>query len=486
MSDTSLVFNGVDGETGGYLLSPKTVRDVARLARGTSFEPAHLEELKWRLDQGEHRLGLRYGLDPRKLDEAGWGVIFAHDADPAIREALSLLLDHRRAQASKRDTRLFQEYANDRGYHPGESKDQFIVERGAAPGPVNPTRMPYYLLIVGSPEEIPFSFQHELDVAYAVGRIHFDGVDEYANYARGVVAAEQQSPRSSRRAAFFGVKNADDEATRLSAEILVSPLAEHLQAARPAWTIQTMLGTDARKARLVALLGGPETPDLLFTASHGVAFAAGDPRQVTHQGALLCQDWPGPAVWGTRPLSPSFYVRADDVSSDARLGGLIAFHFACYSAGTPRYDEFAHRGKSRMRRTPIASRAFVADLPRRVLGHPNGGALAVVGHVDRTWGSSFSEDGIADAHLTTFESTLEQILDGYPVGAALEAFNQRYAELSTSVSALLYEARFGNAPDDAELAAMWTANNDARNYAIIGDPAVRLSLLGSTPPREHG
>ena len=475
MSTEFLVFNGVNASSGDYLMPPMTPQEVSALAQGEEFDPRHLDELKWRYRQAtESHLGVKAGVDPRNLAETGWGVIFAHGADLAIREALGELLDHRREQATKSHEHYYKEYTGAGAYRPGESKDQFLARHGAAPGPVDPDNVPYYLLIVGDPAAIPYDFQHQLDVAYAVGRIHFESLDEYAQYARSVVDSETGQLALPRRAVFFGVENADDRATSLSAQRLVAPLAEKLAGKQQRWAVDTVLGDGATKARLGRLLGGEETPALLFTASHGVCFDLGDPRQLHDQGALLCQDWPGPRSRGM-PLSKDYYLAADDVADTARLLGLLAFHFACYGAGTPERDDFAHRLPGVRERGVIAPHAFVAGLPKRLLGHPKGGALAVVGHVERAWGTSFMWEG-AGAQLAVFESTLEQLMDGYPVGAAIEFFNERYAELSTSLSAQLYDIRFGKMPDDLQLSTMWTANNDARGYAVLGDPAVRLPV----------
>ena len=214
-----------------------------------------------------------------------------------------------------------------------------------------------------------------------------------------MVQAEKQRLYLSRRAAFFGVQNGADRATLLSANHLVAPLAKALGSSQECWTFQTVLGSDATKARLTQLLGGNETPALLFTASHGLGFDFNDPDQLTRQGALVCQEWPGPG----HGISPDWYFAADDVSDNARLLGLITFHFACFGAGTPRYDEFAHLRQGARERAEIAPVSFVANLPKRLLSHPNGGALAVIGHVERAWGTSFVWEQ-AGAQLTVFES----------------------------------------------------------------------------------
>jgi hypothetical protein len=54
---------------------------------------------------------------------------------------------------------------------------------------------------------------------------------------------------------------------------------------------------------------------LFFSATHGVGFKLGDPRQINHQGALVCQDWPGPGK--NIPITDKFYFSADDISNEA-------------------------------------------------------------------------------------------------------------------------------------------------------------------------
>ncbi|MEN4099807.1 MAG: hypothetical protein ROW52_07780, partial [Anaerolineaceae bacterium] len=283
MENELLVFNGIDANTGSYLLPPLPPSAITKAATGAPLDEKELTELRWfRQYRSEGHYGVVEGVDPRQLSQAGWGVIFPAGADAAVKDALKELLDWRKMQAGAIDERHYKDYSGADGYRPGETKQAFLSRHGAGPGPADPKKVPYYLLIVGDPQTIPFRFQYQLDVQYAVGRIYFDRPDDYAIYAHSVVSAEKQRLSLPKHATFFGVANPGDRATQLSASYLVSPLAEKMTLDQPGWQTRTVLNEQATKSELGRILGGDSTPALLFTASHGMGFPNGDPRQFSH------------------------------------------------------------------------------------------------------------------------------------------------------------------------------------------------------------
>jgi hypothetical protein len=434
-----LFFNGID-ESGDYLKPPQRFRLPGYKKR----TPREIKD----------------DADLKNLAKTGWGIVFAQDdpTAPAILEAMQPLLEHRKKQASLESERRYQVFAGERGYVCGEGKQDFLARQNTSPGAIDPDRVPYYLMLVGDPKTIPYHFQYQLDVPCAVGRIHFDTLDEYERYARNVVKAESQVPVGRRKTVLFGTRHPLDPATHISCEHLLEPLRNELRESED-WEVSTVFAEKATKTRLSSLLGGEETPSLLFTGGHGMGFGCGKARQRPCQGALLCQEWPGRGH-----VAPAdFYFSAEDLGDSARLGGLISFHFACYSAGTPSHDGYSPNGERQ-----IAPEPFVARLPQRMLAHPGGGALAVVGHVDTACESSFLWK-VAGSQVFTFALTLYRLQNSYPVGAAMEPVNRRYAEISSD----LFDKKEMENPQDSE-AFLNMACRDARNYVIVGDPAVRL------------
>jgi hypothetical protein len=472
--DELLTFNGVDGASGEYLLPSMSSQE---LASALAERDVLAEVKKWlqRFATGSLKILRRGGfffadeptVDHTDLAAVGWGAVFADDTHPAVKHALGELLDHRRRQAG--------EHYKELTCRAGERHRDFLGRHGVGYQTEYP-RVPYYLLLVGDPESISYRFQQQLDIQYAVGRLSLERPEDYAAYARTAVEAETRLEDSAKKASFFAVCH--DQATLLSTHHLVLPLAEKL-AETSGWQFETVVGEGATKAALADRLGGEATPALLFSASHGVGFPSGHQRQLPHQGAVLCQDWSGPGGC-SNGIPADQYCAGEDVASDARLAGLVHFHFGCFGAGTPQFDTFG-QGKTR----ELAPWSFDARLPRRLLGHPRGGALAVLAHVDRSWGFSYLCRGVG-RQLDTFERCLRRLMAGDPVGFAMEPFDKRYADLSGELSWKLEDLVRGHCDiHDDDLIDLWIATNDARSYVVLGDPAARLRVSQSNGPATH-
>jgi hypothetical protein len=470
-ADPNLVYvNGIDIETGQYAFAPRSIDDLARqiLVRPgvAAFEAIHTERPR--------SFGLPFGMDPTKLEEAGWGIVFHEDTPQNVHAALAPLIEWRGKQAVGRLKVL--------DYKKGEQTRDWYQRHRISAGNLDPEIVPYYLLLVGPPDQIPFDFQYLVGVEYAVGRLAFDTAAEYERYARSIVAYESaKSIPNAKEITYWGTRHLGDPATNLSASLLIDPLANGVAGAAGAlkrpihvdvgYDRSLRLGEEATKEALLASLHAAKPPAMLFTASHGMSVRSGQPDQMADQGALLCQDWPG---FGN--VRAEHFLAAADIADDANVNGVVALLFACFGNGTPDLDQFPMSLTQVGKAAPLAPKPFIAALPRRLLAHPNGSALAIIGHIDRAWGCSIQAPKIPDAQIGTFRNSLGFILSGAPVGHAMSGqFGARFAALSTALAS----STSPTAPtlmqlSDRELVTYWLERNDAQNYIMLGDPAVRV------------
>jgi hypothetical protein len=469
VQDDLLVVNGIDAATGDYLTPKLAVSEVAGFLRGDRRRTPGARELSRRQQADEDHFGVVYGRDPQDLASVGWGMVVPADLDPAVEEALGPLLRLRAEQAGDLYQRL--------EVYPGEGKDDFLARHGMGPSVADPRKVPYYLLVLGTPEQVPFDFQYQLGVSYAVGRLDLENSEACAAYAANVAATERSTsgspPGAERRVRLFGTRHPGDTPTALSATRLVQPLAEGLQESTSRWDVGADIGAHASRARLQDLLTGPDAPDLLFTAGHGLGGTVVD-RDLA--GALLCQDWPGP-LSARGPVSENHYLSARHLCAGTAIRPRVVFSFACYGAGTPEVSDYP--GAAGVATSGSAAASFTARLPQRLLGEAAGGALAFVGHVDRAWSCSFLWKGLA-AQVTPFVSAMLALMDGARLGSAMESLTSRYAEIATELMLRMDGfRRYGKVIDDADLVGLWTATHDARAYVVIGDPAVRIAPAGA-------
>jgi hypothetical protein len=405
-------------------------------------------------------------VDASRLSEAGWGLIIGRGVSPAIRDRLGDLVAHRRADVGNA-VNLLRIFENEDAPAPDESASNWLARHRVSMSTVDPVNgVPYYLLIVAPPSQVGFQFQYELDLYWAVGRLWFDDAGDFDVYIRRLVAYERAETRTQKCLAVFAPRHPNDPATEMFNDSLVDALLTHPRGpvgGSLGYSREMHTGEAASKPVLKSLLSGDgrQTPAVLFSGGHGMYFRPGDPRQRRAQGALVCSEWPNDGA-----IDETQWFAAQDIEAHADLSGMIHFCFACYGAGVPSVDEFAaERGMSR----PLADEAFVSRLPQAALAH---GALAVIAHVDRALAYRFqTARGMTQSQ--SFRDVLHALLAGKRVGDALDAFNIQWATLRVELD------RLRNRPADpgsstALLASRLVASIvDARNYVVLGDPAVR-------------
>jgi hypothetical protein len=464
--------NGVDYTTGRLLVEPldevsfgdailstltRNAEEVARLARfserAASFR-GEVERIR-RPDLG----------DP--LD-AGWTFLVS-DTDPRrddIIEAIRPLAEHR-GMADPQNPLVFH------GEPPLEWGD-WLTENYS---PLETDKLPYYILILGGPQEVPFHFQALLDGGGAVGRLAFDTIDDLKAYVDKVIRLEKAArPVTKAEIVFFATDAGERDPTYFSRRYMVEPLAEEIKCGG-GFETTLLAGDDATKAALADTLS-TSSPALVYTASHGVG-AVDQPQEMQESvnGAICCQD--------LAPGGVGLFTAADVPQGDKPfLEGAVFFQFACFGYGTPAESDFDHwiGGNGRLSSTKTD---FVAALPKRLLAHPRG-PIGFIGHVDLAWMHGFTDPD--NPHLIerwhprveTFVAAVRSLIGVEPAGLALERMNRLYnvtnAMLANAVDRM--QRPGGTRAEDFQRRVIDTfvLRSDAQNYHVFGDPAARLSI----------
>ena len=203
------------------------------------------EHLAAKAESVEAHFGTVGDVDSNQLDQAGWAVMFAPGADQKIRDALQPLLDRRKQQVA--DERLFKIFEGSTAYQPGDTAAAWLARQGVRMDVVDPLLgVPFYLLIVAAPEEIPFEFQYGLDLYWGVGRVWFPTAGDFRQYASSVVLYETMPvPAASRQMAVFATRHDFDQATQLFSEQVAEPMAGGSVGARQKFAIRPFIGDPA-------------------------------------------------------------------------------------------------------------------------------------------------------------------------------------------------------------------------------------------------
>lgn len=454
------LFQPVDAEAFSNMLVARLAQNakaVRALATTTTASASYKGEIgRETVDPGDPRL-------------AGW-TFLVNANDPQRQEFEQILapLAARRGMADPLTPLLFN----------GEEPDEWLdwLNDNYYALKLEGKKTPHYIMIAGSPDQVPFRFQSILNTVANVGRVDFDTLDDLKQYVDKLIRIETApEPLVTRETVLFAPDGGPSDPTYFSREYMAKPMADHIHDELGLATFP-ILGNEATKTRLLHALGAKK-PALVYTASHGLG-AIDQPLEVQKQynGAICCQH--------AGPLTLDALFSANDVPLDKPfLEGAIFFQFACFGYGTPAESDYTHWIDGVPER--YADADFVAALPKRLLAHPRG-PIAYVGHLDSAWMHGFTdanEPHILDrwhTRIAPFVSAVDELLRVQPSGFAMRDMSDRYSVCNALITNTYDRQQRGKLTWNQALKDRfldnWITRGDAQNYMVFGDPAVHLRI----------
>ena len=414
-------------------------------------------------------------------DGSGWTLVLRHDPSKTNEEqatpvdapaSIQRLWQHRRCPPILRylppaagNPTYLRRYRRD-----GDQivYNDYSLEKGTTAE--NLAQVPYYLLLVGPPKDLPWSLQYTLNGSRAVGRLDLAENEGLKNYVDRLIDGWEDDGAKASSALLWSVdhKGGAKDITEIMRAFIGDKLDAQIAKESVVRRRRYLGGVDATVKGLGESLK-ELTPGLIVTTSHGAILGSADKsRRRASLGLLVDQTW--------TMLDPDSLLKCWNPA------GAVWYAHACCSAGSDnasRYEGLvaAESDAAEALRDAGELGETVAPLPRLLLGA--GRPLrAFVGHVGPTFSWTLREP-------TTRESLTSPIIHAFynrfyqetrfPIGHVIRPIFEPLVTLFSEAKHATDEHRCKNptATRTPILSRMLMAE-DLQSTVLIGDPTALI------------
>jgi hypothetical protein len=330
-------------------------------------------------------------------------------------------------------------------------------------------RVPRYLLIIGSPDRIPWQLQYTLNQNHLVGRLDLDEAG-LGNYVEALLSGWKDADADPQVASLWSVDLGNNDITN---EMKATPVFDllHNDPELVAGT-QNLTDLDATREKLLTSLD--RHPGLIVTTSHGKTSPLGD----TKADQQLLGDTLGVLVDRNDAfVDPQFL---ENWSPE----GAIWYAHACCSAGADNGTSYtgllaegglAHKvvhGVARL--DPV-----VSPLPRNLLGREQP-LRAFIGQVEPTFDWTLRDELNRQPLTDGIEEGLYQkLFQPWPVALGFGQYHHSVGQLYKEWADLRDALNDGDGTVLHDATRIRLTAIDRESLVILGDPTVALPPLPS-------
>jgi hypothetical protein len=409
-------------------------------------------------------------------EEVGWGVVLPENKTISEKDR-ALALDApepiRKLVEVRNQAPVFR-YRADlnnrflRRYYTNRSSQDIAIgtgDRGTAVG-----CLPHYLLIYGTPYDVPWDLQYILNTAGFVGRLDLENC-ELEHYIDALISNWADTKSQSDQPVVWAVDHGKDDISWLLRHAIAEPVIKKL-VADPQIGQQALrlVDQEATTGKLLQALADKK-PAFILTTSHGMTGPLDDKQLMARQLGLLVD----------RELS---LLEPDKLLDQWQPDGAIWYAHACCSAGSDektRYKGLVSKGSTveKTLESVAALGAHVAPLPKKLLGAEKP-LRAFVGQVEPTFDWTVRQPETGQVLTTTLQEALyKHMYQAKPetIGMAFEKYFKHVGQLFAQWENATRE--IAKAIPGAEIAAvrLQLAALDRQSTVILGDPTACLPPL---------